>query len=125
MFKNFRHLVQLIMQCLNEAVSFMAILFILMFGFSLSQYFRHLIDDEMVNSEFWIDVHDILFNAFGDFAHSEKEDSSLDWFFFVLATFIICLIMMNLFIGILGEKLSEMLENKEKSDYCELCSIIF
>jgi hypothetical protein len=70
-------------------------------------------------------VHDTLFQAFGDFANTSKFDKGLDWFFFVLATLIICLIMMNLFIGILGEKLSEILENKEKSNYCELCSIIY
>ena len=125
MFETFRYLIQLIVECFNSALSFMAILFIMMIGFSMSQFFRALLDDDMVNSEFWVDVHDILFNAFGDFAHSEKSETGLDWFLFVLATFIICLIMMNLFIGILGEKLSEILENREKNDYCELCSIVF
>jgi hypothetical protein len=37
------------MQCLGEAFYFMIILFILMFGFSLSQYFRAIVDPEMEN----------------------------------------------------------------------------
>jgi hypothetical protein len=63
----------MILECLKAATAFMAILFILMIGFALSQYFRSMLDHDMETSEFWIDLHDILFNAFGDFAHSEKD----------------------------------------------------
>jgi len=33
--------------------------------------------------------------------------------------------MLNLFIGILSEKLSEILENREKNEYKELCALIY
>ena len=66
-------------------------------------------------------------NAFGDFSLAYTDMSLIDSFLFFSSTFLICLIMMNLFIGILSEKLAEVLESRAdaKNEYVELCMLIF
>jgi hypothetical protein len=41
-----------------------------------------------------------------------------------LCEFVICLLMMNLLIGILSEKLAEVLDNRIRQDYAEMCAMI-
>jgi hypothetical protein len=63
-------------------------------------------------------------NSFGEFMtpRDYEEESGrgstnfVDWFLFYAATFLILLIMMNLFIGILSEQLSNILENRVRNE---------
>lgn len=63
--------------------------------------------------------------ALGDFeAAGETLDGFVLYTIFGLATLLILIIMMNLLIGIISEKLAEVLEQKEKNDYFERCNLI-
>jgi hypothetical protein len=67
-------------------------------------------------------------NAFGDFAILDTvNDNLFDFSLVVLATFIVCAIMMNLLIGILSEKLAEIVEKRaeKKNEYAEKCMLVF
>jgi hypothetical protein len=68
----------------------------------------------------------IFMNAFGDFSLAKNDMSFIHGFLFFSSTFIVCLIMMNLFIGILSVKLEEVLESRAelKNEYSELCLLI-
>jgi hypothetical protein len=69
----------------------------------------------------------VFTNAFGDFSLLYNGMSLIDTFFFFSSTLLICLVMMNLFIGILSEKLAEVLESRAEpmNEYAELCELIF
>jgi hypothetical protein len=56
----------------------------------------------------------VYYVAFGDFGETEDYKNNYDWVFFYLANFIICIIMMNLLIGILSEKLAFVMERKDQ-----------
>lgn len=62
-------------------------------------------------------------NAFGDFSLASEEMSVIDILIFYSATFITLLILMNLFIGYLSEKLAEIIENQadKKNIFSALC----
>jgi hypothetical protein len=62
--------------------------------------------------------------AFGDFESYEHVELPMQEIFFIVALLILLLIMMNLLIGILSERLAEILENKERNEYISLCSIV-
>jgi hypothetical protein len=60
---------------------------------------------------------EFYFYAFGDFGSSDANESIVAWSMFIMSTLLICLIMMNLLIGLISEKLGEELENHSKLDY--------
>ena len=60
---------------------------------------------------------EFYFYAFGDFGSSDDNASIVAWSLFIMSTLLICLIMMNLLIGLISEKLGEELENHSKLDY--------
>ena len=67
-------------------------------------------------------------NAFGDFSILDTVNNNLfDFSLCIAATFLVCAIMMNLFIGILSEKLSEIIEKRaeKKNEYAEKCLLVF
>jgi len=49
----------------------------------------------------------------------------VEWFLFYFSTFLMCLVMLNLYIGILSEKLAEILENKVKTQYAKLNKLVY
>ena len=67
----------------------------------------------------------IIYTAFGDFGESEtyEEGEVEQMFFFAFSIFILCLIMLNLLIGILSEVMSTILSTQEQSDFSALCDI--
>jgi hypothetical protein len=64
-----------------------------------------------------------LLNSFGEFQVNDSFDG-MDWTVFLLAIFIIALVMMNLIIGIIHEKLSDLLDLKVQNNYKNLLDII-
>jgi hypothetical protein len=46
------------------------------------------------------------------------------YFVFFLATFIMLIVMMNLLIGVISERLAEVIETNEKISYFDLCKLI-
>jgi hypothetical protein len=63
--------------------------------------------------------------ALGDFsAQTDTLDSYTLFLIFFLACLIILIVMMNLLIGMISERLAEVLEQKEKNDQFELCQLI-
>ena len=116
-FSEFRYLTTLIVSCVEETQSYLSALCIMMVGFTTAYNYRNILDVDKENISFGLIFHDVFFNAFGDFSVAESNESKIDWFFFFAATLLICLIMLNLFIGILSEKLSEMLEERQKNEY--------
>jgi hypothetical protein len=66
--------------------------------------------------------YNTIMTALGDFgAQTETLESFTLFLIFFLACLVILIVMMNLLIGIISEKLAEILEQKEKNDQYELC----
>jgi hypothetical protein len=69
---------------------------------------------------------DFVYTSFGDFSQSSGlTDDWMQYFIFAFAVLLMCLIMLNLLIGILSEAMNETLATKTQSDYAALCGIIF
>jgi len=65
--------------------------------------------------------------SLGDFSPSRFDngpDSLLVWFFFLLATFMMLIVFMNLLITIIGNKFDEEMEIKEQSTFKERASML-
>ena len=63
-------------------------------------------------------------NAFGDFGILDTVSSNFyDVLLCLFASVLVCAVMMNLFIGILSEKLAEIIEKRAeaKNEYSEKC----
>ena len=63
--------------------------------------------------------------TFGDFQEQAQIESPIQYFIFYLSCFLLLVVMMNLLIGIISEKLGEVLEQREKNEYYELCQILY
>ena len=127
-FSEFRYLSELIVACLNSVKGFIAVVFIQILGFTFALYWRHqILEEEDDDSNFIQNFSSIFMNAFGDFSLQQEEMVFIDGFIMYGATLLICLVMMNLFIGILGEKLEEVIENRaeKKNVYAEKCMVVF
>jgi hypothetical protein len=101
------------------------VLTIQILGFTSAYYWRNRLDITVEQTTLGFNVVAVFFNAFGDFSTLSDNMTGVDWFLFFMATFLILLIMMNLFIGILSEQLSEILENRDRNEYKELCELVF
>jgi hypothetical protein len=125
-FTEFRYLADLIVACLIYVKEFLLILFLLLSGFALAFYWRNKLPMEEEDSTVGEHFTNVFMNAFGDFSLVYSDMTFIDAFLLFLATFLICLVMMNLFIGILSAKLEEVLESKaeNKNEFFELCELI-
>jgi hypothetical protein len=115
-FREFRYQSVLIVEVVKETVTFLFIQLILMFGFSLAFYWRKNYNNEgaeLTGSPWTKNFLSVYYVAFADFGETSDYTSDYDWVFFFLANFIICIIMMNLLIGILSEKLGEIMGRKD------------
>jgi uncharacterized membrane protein YoaT (DUF817 family) len=61
--------------------------------------------------------------AFGDFMPLEEFKTTEQSLTFSLSVGTVCLIGMNLLIGLLSEKLAQVLEMKNRNDYRAMCDI--
>jgi hypothetical protein len=120
----FRYLATLIVKCFAASMSFLTIQFILMFGFSLAFYWRNIKYYDEDHGDWWSRFIGIYYITFGDFQETDLYKTGFDWTYFLLANIIICIVMMNLLIGILSEKLVEILEIKDQFLYKELLDLI-
>jgi hypothetical protein len=69
--------------------------------------------------------YNTIMTALGDFgAQTETLESFTLFLIFFLACLIILIVMMNLLIGMISERLAEVLEQKEINDNFELCQLI-
>jgi hypothetical protein len=82
---------------------------------------------DIEDSSYTENVMSVFMNSFGDFSLLTSEMNTLDYLLLVSSTTLICLVMMNLFIGILSVKLEEIIESRaeDKNKYKELCGLIF
>lgn len=86
-----------------------------MTGFAISFYWRvkykhfQAIDDHTTDVSTLDPFMSVFMVTFGDFGETEGYTTSWDYIFFFLAVFLICLIMMNLLIGVLSEELATIL----------------
>ena len=117
---------ELIVACLEYAAPFILVVLVMITGFAYALFWRNqsLLDEE--EESFLDSFKSIYMAAFGDFSFSTNEMSSIDIVLFYSATFLISLVMLNLFIGILSMKLEEVIENRaeKKNQYAELCGVI-
>jgi hypothetical protein len=68
-------------------------------------------DREEDSEVFWNEFQKVLFNSFGEFS-SWKDLDTVSWIVLLFAIYQITLVMMNLVIGIISEKLCELLDNR-------------
>jgi uncharacterized membrane protein YbjE (DUF340 family) len=117
----------MIIECSKDCMEFIVVLAVLISGFTFSTYGQFIGNDQDENLGLLTHLFSFFLVSLGDFSMQggENIDSTVLAIIFVLATFIILIIMMNLLIGIISEKLAEVLEQREKNDYRELCSLIY
>jgi hypothetical protein len=118
----------MIIECTKDCVEFIVVLLVLIAGFAFSTFFRQVMNkhDNDEGKGLMYHAYSTFMTALGDFAmQTEDLDSIVLYIIFILAAFIILIVMMNLLIGIISEKLAEVLEQKEKNDYRELCLLIY
>jgi hypothetical protein len=96
-------------------------------GFALAFYWKDKINTEIDDSRIGGQFTSVFMNAFGDFGMVYDDMTIIDSFLFFSGSFLICLIMMNLFIGILSEKLATVLEERAepRNEYAELCDLVY
>jgi hypothetical protein len=93
-------------------MSFMVIQLFMVSGFAFSTYYREVLletdnTDSVLHHLRWT-----IFTMFGDFGNSDNIDNPTGMFIFYFTCFIMLIVMMNLLIGIISEKLSEVLEQR-------------
>jgi hypothetical protein len=82
--------------------------------------------EEVLSSALLPIFKDFVFTSFGDFGMTDGlTEDWMQYFIFTFAVIFMCLIMLNLLIGILSESMAETLSTKVQSDYAALCDIIF
>jgi hypothetical protein len=101
-----------------EAVKFLSVQVVLMFGFSLAFYWLSAYGstvEERQNGEIYLSKQfvSIYRIAFSDFDEIGDYDSYFNWIFFAFCHFLISIIILTLLIGIISEKLADILAIKE------------
>ena len=122
-FSNTRYLVRLITEVFKDIPSFIIILIVIAYTFSICFY---LVSPKGVGvSDDWIigELKSMYRLTYGDFA-SVDDYVMLDWVFFVLSTILVPLVMMNLLIAIISDTFGRVYQMKEVSDYKETLSLI-
>jgi hypothetical protein len=104
----------------------MVVMGIMLLGFSSSHYQYYVkkkVEDHPTFGKFF---QMIVYTAFGDFGESEEYEAGEveQMFFFAFSVFILCLIMLNLLIGILSDVMAKIWETQDQSDAAALCDII-
>jgi hypothetical protein len=102
----------------------MSIWAILLFGFSQALFWRTEYSFEGDQTE-WQKLIGVIYITFGDFHETDLFSSGFDWLFFFVNVFIICIVMMNLLVGILSEKLADILEIESRVNYEALLDVVF
>jgi hypothetical protein len=124
-FSEFRYLATLIVSSVYATLSFLAVQLILMFGFSLAFFWRSIDTIDMDEHVSWFNRFlGVFYITFGDFHETDYYTSGFDWVYFFFANLLICVVMMNLLIGILSEELAKIIENRDQLLYDELLDLI-
>jgi ABC-type transport system involved in multi-copper enzyme maturation permease subunit len=117
----------MIIECTKECLLFIVVLAVLVSGFALATYYRQILLHEEGDESLPFSEHgyNTIMTALGDFgAQTETLESFTLFIIFFLACLIILIVMMNLLIGMISERLAEVLEQKEINDNFELCQLI-
>jgi len=133
MIREFRTLIDLITNCFMEVINFLIVTGIMLMAFVAFFYYRdNIARPETLN--FSTAFQKVTFVNFGDFGMTDpgKDDDgkdlpaikSVDWVVFGMCIMAMAVLMMNLLIGILSEKLSELLSQSESRNYTNLLSMI-
>jgi hypothetical protein len=93
------------------------LLVLIIIGFALAFYWLNKPTFDFNEASIFEAILQVLFFTFADFSQTSDSWEHIDWVLFMLAIFIICFIMMNLLIGLLSEKLAEVLEDREKIEF--------
>jgi hypothetical protein len=114
-------MVELIKQCIFAVKDFCFVLGLMYFAFAEAYYFKNYLNAEPDESQmdFMGHIADIVLDSFGSFRTTNVGwlKSNFEWAFFLFSVFFIVFVMMNLFIGILSEELSNALENQDMIKY--------
>lgn len=125
-YDTYRYLAELIKDCIMDVIPFLLVVAIMIIGFMFALYWRNL--EYLEGTVGLMESFQIIFmNGFGDFSLAKENMSFIDIVIFYASTILICLLMMNLLIGILSEKLAEVVEQRSenKVKYAEKADMIF
>jgi hypothetical protein len=125
LYENFRMLIDLCLKVFLDVQTwrFMVVFSIMLMAFCSSHYQYFVKKGDAVTFGNFFQM--IIYTGFGDFGESEtyEEGEYEQMFFFAFSIFCLCLIMLNLLIGILSEVMANILSTAEQSDYAALCDI--
>jgi hypothetical protein len=129
-YETFRNLIEIILRCAGVVTTFFVVFIIILMSLAAAEYYKEVmnpISDQIEQTKFYSFFKNEYFVAFGDFGSTDKfeenEDGTLQWSFFYIGTVLVTLIMLNL-IGLLSEKLSHVLDTKERTNFSNLCLLI-
>ena len=116
-FQQLRIFIELLNTSMRDIRWFLIVLFVMFASFTSAFYFRR---QTSHNSETQKNVFNLLIMEYqllyGEFA-DESHQLFTDWVLFVLCSFFITLLMMNLLIAIISDTYERVMESIEKSQY--------
>jgi hypothetical protein len=65
------------------------------------------------------------FDSYDSYPNDSIVENALQYAMFSLSVFCMCIVMMNLLIGILSKAMEKILEKKTQTDYAAICEIIY
>jgi hypothetical protein len=137
-FKYFRFFIDLIGTIFTDAETwkFLIVLTIMVCAFASAMILLNLqescaYDDSEGCFSFVMQFKDFIYTSFGDFGASEDfivdktEQNATQWVIFGFAIFFMCIVMLNLLIGILSKTMENVLETQTQTEYAAICEISY
>ena len=109
----------MIVEVFKGIVGFLVILLVFVFGFAFSLMAFRKNDEDY--GRYWLIVWRL---SFGDFEDMQDDHRISEIIYFIGASFIMPLVMLNLLIAVISEKFDEILSNNKLADIRERLSLI-
>ena len=109
----------MITEVFRGIIYFVVILLVFVFGFALSLTAFRTNDNDY--GHYWMLVWRL---SFGDFEDLQEDHQISELIFFLGASFVMPLVMLNLLIAVISEKFDEVLSNNKLADIRERLSLI-
>ena len=132
-FSQTAHFITLITRIVDDCKTFVIMLTIILLAFANFYYVIDMGDKDSNYVGLYTDnnimnvLMEMYFVSLGNFnigSYSNGANSGIIWVFFILASFIIVVVFMNLLISIMGNTLNDVIEVQEQSQYQEQAMMI-
>merc|ERR1712224_72218 len=100
-------------------------MFLIVAGYSFAHYSRKRLlpdsDPDKATADFGYALGENLRDSFGDFDALDSYDSVTELVLFCSSTFLLCVVCFNLLVGVLSDKMAQVMEDFETNSFKKLC----